>query len=70
MSVTCTRSVLVYANGVLTEDDIVFNSGDDRPSVKIPMDLWKELGVPTAITIAIWPGDRQDLMELSEGNLA
>lgn len=63
---TLTRSVLqlvpIGADNVITyksEDDVE----ERRPVVRLSHEQWKELGSPLHITIAVWPGDRQDLME-------
>lgn len=34
-----------------------------RPVIQLAPEMWRDLGNPEEITIAIWPGDRQDLME-------
>lgn len=36
---------------------------DDRPVVQLSPEMWRDLGNPEAVTIALWPGDRQDIME-------
>lgn len=62
--VTRTRSVLTLDEEVASGAEFaVFNSVDNRPRVNLPMAQWDELGNPDSITITIWPGDRQDLME-------
>lgn len=34
-----------------------------RPTVQLAPEMWRDMGNPESITIAIYPGDRQDLME-------
>lgn len=34
-----------------------------RPYVRLSTEQWEDLGSPSQLTVAIWPGDRQDLME-------
>lgn len=34
-----------------------------RPHIILSGDQWVELGQPDAITVAVWPGDRQDIFE-------
>lgn len=76
IGLTRTRSVLTFdkltageAPGGLFfhEIDEDFPNGttrnEDRPVVELPPEMWRDLGNPETITIAIWPGDRQDLME-------
>lgn len=71
-TVTRTRSVLELAHK--TEGEVRFGSlvegkggrmelDHHRPTVLLSADQWTDLGQPEAITIAIWPGDRQDLFD-------
>lgn len=70
---TRTRSVLEFDRNesiLTTQVDkpgdpgrVVFRRETHRPKVHLSMETWEDLGAPESITIAIWPGDRQDLME-------
>lgn len=72
--VTRTRSVLTLltedAEAVMDfmgiDDDVDAGAAlldHDRPHVRISRTQWEDLGAPTYITVAIWPEDRQDIME-------
>jgi hypothetical protein len=71
-TLTRTRSVLTIAEkreGEVRFGSMVEGVGDrmeidhTRPHILLDIDQWTDLGQPEAITVAIWPGDRQDLME-------
>lgn len=67
-SLTRSRSVLDH-NGFGTENDVevaYFVSGGTRYVLHMPTATYEDLGKPSSITIAIWPDDRQDLMEAEE----
>lgn len=49
----------------LSDDD--GEDGTQRPVVQLARETWDDMGQPAALTVAIWPGDRQDIME---GNLS
>lgn len=38
----------------------------DACRVIVPLDRWLEMGAPQRVTVAIWPGDRQDLLEAED----
>lgn len=70
-----TKSVLhlenagdVWAEFVQWDEDAEDERTPDplRPTVRLHRETWDDMGQPEAITVAIWPGDRQDIME---GNL-
>ena len=67
--VTRTRSVLHFNREAsqLTEPGypkaVFTNEEDVRPKVELSLEQWADLGSPTELTIAIWPGDRQDLFD-------
>lgn len=64
-SLTRSRSVLDH-NGFGTENEVevaYYVSGGARYVLHLPLSTYEDLGKPSAITIAIYPGDRQDLME-------
>lgn len=65
MTATLTRT-----RSILTRDpstrEILFGSDSYRPYVKLTPEQWEDLGKPDEITIAIWPGDRQDIMEAND----
>lgn len=76
-SLTRTRSVLTIAEKREGAAEVRFGSmvegvGDrmeidhNRPHILLDIDQWTDLGQPESITVAIWPGDRQDLMESDE----
>lgn len=70
-SLTRTRSVLDLDTEMGDPNSVYFISLDEeanardvsRPFVQLARDQWRDMGDPERITIAIWPGDRQDLME-------
>lgn len=45
------------------EDAPTADDDSRRPVIQLPPEMWRDMGNPEAITIAIWPGDRQDLLE-------
>lgn len=58
VNVPCQPNHVPY--GHLPED------GGDVPCAELfylDREDWTEMGCPEAITVAVWPGDRQDLME-------
>ena len=63
---TATRYVLEVDKQILALGDSAVYYGARRPYVRLTRTQYEELGKPTNITIAIWPGDRQDIMELSD----
>lgn len=50
----------------LTDDGQVKPPEFAHPIIHVSRETWEELGSPTQLTISIWPGDRQDLMESDE----
>lgn len=69
--VTLPRSRLVLRFSDVEDGSVWFGQLDEdnpgrflvEPSVVINQRQWEEMGKPREITVAIWPGDRQDLME-------
>ena len=71
---TVTRSRMVLEQGEMrpNDTDVWFGSRNDdtgfldNPTVFLSVEKWRELGEPKALTVALWPGDRQDLMEADD----
>lgn len=60
------RTVLEIVDGKNASFAQVDDDGqpsDDSVHVRLPQHLWQEMGEPLQLTVAIRPGDRQDIME-------